>query len=107
MAGVTQKEGFAARRARLMNRLAALRAGYARPSGGFLAQPEPRSIGAYARGRQLLSGTYLLAGQLVEAPRQSLWEVEAPSPAFAAEAQGFGWLDDLAALGDAAGATGR
>lgn len=103
MAGVTQKEGFAARRARLMNRLAALRAGYARPSGGFLAQPEPRSIGAYARGRQLLSGTYLLAGQLVEAPRQSLWEVEAPSPAFAAEAQGFGWLDDLAALGDAAG----
>lgn len=103
MAGVAQKEGFSARRARLMNRLAAVRAGYARPATGFVSQPEPRSIGLFARGRQLLGGTYLFAGQVVEAPELSIWDVTPPSADFTAETQGFGWLDDLAALGDATG----
>lgn len=83
------------------NRYAAWRAGLQRPATGFVSQPEPRSIGLYAKGKQLVSGNILLAGHLAEAPGESLWDIAAPDPAFAAEAQGFGWLDDLAALGDA------
>ena len=83
---------------RLADRLAALAAGRARPAGGFLSQPEPRSIGLYARGKQLTEGNILLAGHLAKAPGQSLWEL-APDPAFVVEAQGFAWLDDLAAFG--------
>lgn len=83
---------------RLADRLAVLAARRARPAGGFVSQPEPRSIGLYTRGKQLISGNILLAGHLAEAPGVSLWEIAAPE-GFVAEAQGFGWLDDLAALG--------
>ncbi|WP_103257215.1 heparinase II/III domain-containing protein [Tabrizicola aquatica] len=84
----------------LADRLAALSARLARPAGGLVSQPEPRSIGVFARGQQLVTGNVVLAGQLMElSPGQSLWAVEAPDADFAAEAQGFGWLDDLAALG--------
>ncbi|HLQ18447.1 MAG TPA: heparinase II/III family protein [Tabrizicola sp.] len=84
---------------RLADRLAVLAARRARPAGGFVSQPEPRSIGLYTRGKQLVTGNILLAGHLAEAPGQSLWDITAPDAAFAAEAHGFGWLDDLAALG--------
>jgi len=83
---------------RLADRLAVLAARRARPAGGFVSQPEPRSIGLYTRGKQLISGNILLAGHLAESPGLSLWDIAAPE-GFAAEAQGFGWLDDLAALG--------
>ena len=83
---------------RLADRLAVLAARRARPAGGFVSQPEPRSIGLYARGRQLVAGNILLAGHLAEAPGVPLWDIAAP-PGFVAEAQGFGWLDDVAALG--------
>lgn len=86
---------------RLANRYAAWRAGAVRPATGFTSTPEPRSIGLYARGRQLVSGNILLAGHLAEAPGRSLWDITSPDPAFDQAAQGFGWLDDLAALGDA------
>ena len=69
---------------------------------GFTSSPEPRSIGLYARGRQLVAGNFLFAGQLVEAPDKLIWEIEAPDAEFAAEVQGFAWLDDLAAMGDTA-----
>ena len=55
-------------------------------------------MGSHARGKQLTAGTILLAGHLAEAPDTSLWDL-APDPAFVAEAQGFHWLDDLAAHG--------
>ncbi|MDP3194125.1 heparinase II/III family protein [Tabrizicola sp.] len=83
---------------RLADRLAVMAARRARPAGGFVSQPEPRSIGLYTRGKQLVAGNILLAGHLAEAPGVSLWDLEAPQ-AFATEAQGFAWLDDLAALG--------
>lgn len=95
-------EGLSARRNRLMNRLAARRAALARPATGFVSQPEPRTIGLYARGKQLVAGNIQLAGQLIEAGVTPLWEVTAPDPAFTEEAQGFAWLDDLAAVGDGA-----
>lgn len=68
---------------------------------GFAHRPEPRSIGLYSRGRQLLAGSFHIAGHLIEAPGTSIWQIAAPDGAFAREVQGFVWLDDLAALGDA------
>lgn len=95
---VTGKERFGS----LADRLALMAARRVRAAGGFVSQPEPRSIGVFARGKQLVAGNILLAGYLAEAPGQSLWDVEAPDPTFDAEAQGFAWLDDLAAFGTTA-----
>lgn len=81
-------------------------AGLGRPATAFVSQPEPRSIGHFAKGRQLTTGNYLFAGYLVEAkPGHSLWSIEPPSTAFAEEIHGFLWLDDLAAVGDNAART--
>ncbi len=66
-----------------------------------MSQPEPRSIGHYARGRQLVAGNFLFSGHLVEAPGLLIWDIAIPDPAFEDEIQGFAWLDDLAAVGDA------
>jgi uncharacterized heparinase superfamily protein len=97
--GVGEKSSTSRRFDQLADRLAVFAARRARVAGGFVSQPEPRSIGLYTRGRQLVSGNVLLAGHLAEAPDTLLWDIPAPDPAFTAEAQGFGWLDDLAALG--------
>ena len=93
------REGTAERRAGLANRIAVWRAGRVAAATGFVSQPEPRSMGLYARGKQLVSGNILFAGHLVEAPGALLWDIPAPDAAFAAEAQGFAWLDDLVAVG--------
>jgi uncharacterized heparinase superfamily protein len=85
----------------LGNRLAIWRAGFGKPASGFVSQPEPRSIGLYARGKQLVAGNFLFAGHLVEAPGASIWDVVPPDAEFQREVQGFGWLDDLAAVADA------
>ena len=67
---------------------------------GFVSQPEPRAVGSFARGRQLVAGNLLFAGYLVEAQDTGLWDVAAPSAGFDNERHGFAWLDDLAAVGD-------
>ena len=64
---------------------------------GFVSQPEPRSIGSFAKGRQLSAGNVMFAGHFFEAKDASLWSLTPPDIAFTAEAHGFGWLDDLAA----------
>jgi len=92
------EHGWSARRTRWGNRLAARRSARAAPAGGFTSQPEPRTIGFYARGRQLTAGNFLLGGHMVETHQP--WDIEPPSPAFAAELHGFGWLDHMAAAGD-------
>jgi uncharacterized heparinase superfamily protein len=94
-------DGTASGRERLANRLAAWSARRQAPASGFVSQPEPRSIGLYARGKQIIAGNILLAGHLAEAPGVPLWDIPPPDTAFAAEAQGFGWLDDLAAVSTA------
>lgn len=66
----------------------------------FTSTPEPRTIGAYARGRQINGGNFLFAGFLVQAPNTSIWELPMPDIAFETELHGFTWLDDLAAVGD-------
>ncbi|GHC64321.1 hypothetical protein GCM10007315_30860 [Gemmobacter tilapiae] len=80
--------------------MAAWRAGRARAVTGFVSPPEPRTIGHVGRGRQLLAGNFRFGGQLVTAPGTAFWEIAAPDLAFQQAMQGFGWLDDLAAVGD-------
>lgn len=96
-----RRDSNAPGRPRLPDRFAAWSARKAPAATGFVSQPDPRSVGLYARGKQILAGNVLLAGFLAEAPGTELWDIPPPDPAFDAEAQGFGWLDDLAALGTA------
>jgi uncharacterized heparinase superfamily protein len=83
---------------RLADRYAAIAAGRSKPATGFCSQPEPRSIGLHARGKQLTAGNILLAGHLAAAPGVSLWDLT-EDDGFVSEAWGFAWLDDLAAYG--------
>ena len=92
-----------ASRTRILNQLHARIATRARGQvRGFVSSPEPRTIGSFARGRQLAAGNFLFAGSLVVAPDRSPWELDAPDTAFAQALHGFAWLDDLAAVGDTA-----
>lgn len=90
------------RRTRFLNRLYARLSARQKAAKAFVSQPEPRTIGSFARGRQLIAGNLLFSGFLVESPDTGLWEVASPDANFDAERHGFGWLDDLAAVGDAA-----
>ncbi len=83
-----------------MDRAHARWAARARPVTGFVSQPEPRSIGHFARGRQLLAGNFLFAGMLTTAPGGSIWQAMGDRAAVDQELHSFGWLDDLAAVGD-------
>jgi len=85
----------------MMDRFHARLAARARPATGFVSAPEPRSIGHFARGRQLIAGNFLMSGQLIEAPGKVIWEIGPPDATFGTELQGCAWLDDLAAVGDA------
>jgi uncharacterized heparinase superfamily protein len=113
MAGTGRQSGTGAAPARLSraatglaNRLQAWRATRARPATGFVSQPEPRTIGSHARGRQLLAGNFMFAGFLIEGPGVMLWDLPMPDPGFEQALHGCAWLDDLAAVGDGA-ARGR
>ncbi len=96
---MAQETTWRARRAALFDRLTARRIGRL-PETALLAEPEPRTIGLFARGRQLVSGDFLFSGHLVEAPGRSIWDVPEGNAMIEAEVQGCTWLDDLAALGD-------
>ncbi|KPP86614.1 MAG: hypothetical protein HLUCCO07_07520 [Rhodobacteraceae bacterium HLUCCO07] len=95
-----QREAKHALPARILNRFHARASTRAKTATAFVSHPEPRSIGLYARGKQLVAGNFLFAGSLVEDTRKSIWQIDPPSPEFAEELHGFGWLDDLAAVGD-------
>lgn len=82
-----------------MNRLQARLTARTVPTTGFTSQPEPRTIGSVPRGRQLTAGSFQFAGHLVKARGVMIWDLEMPSPRFEEELHGFGWLDDLAAVG--------
>ncbi|WP_102109176.1 heparinase II/III family protein [Oceaniglobus roseus] len=85
-----------------MNRLHARASTLSKPATGFTSHPEPRTIGSFARGRQLSAGNFLFAGYLVEAPDTAIWDLPMPDLAFERELHGFTWIDDLAAVGDGA-----
>ncbi|MDW4498389.1 heparinase II/III family protein [Sulfitobacter sp. D35] len=99
---MSDTRSFAARRTRFLNRFHAARATRGKTRhAGFVSSPEPRTIGSYARGRQLIAGNVLFAGHLVESADGALWDLAAPNEAYLQEMHGFAWLDDLAAVGDA------
>ncbi|GIT90959.1 hypothetical protein JANAI62_14140 [Jannaschia pagri] len=84
-----------------------LRVMRARPRHGrrsLVWYPEPRGSGSPRRGTQILGGLWHFAGQLVEAPETSPWDIAAPSVPFEMQLHGFGWLDDVMAVGDRAAA---
>ena len=102
-----------------MDRLHARLAGRARVRAALARPPEPWDVGSAARGRRLLDGAFRLAGHPVRSRGRSIWDVPAPipelttgkgaggasggpDPAFEAARHGFGWLADLAGVGDGA-----
>ncbi|MEL7130929.1 MAG: heparinase II/III family protein [Pseudomonadota bacterium] len=91
--------GFTAQKTRFLNRWHARRATRAEAVTAFVSSPEPRTIGSFAKGRQLVAGNYLFAGALIEAKGALIWDVKAPDNAYLNEIHGFAWLDDLAAVG--------
>ncbi len=93
-------QSWRVRRARFLNRVQARLCARSRSATGFVSQPEPRTIGFFARGRQMMAGNLMFAGHLIEAPGQMIWDIDPPDDAFTEEIQGFAWLDDLAAVGD-------
>ncbi|MBO9407632.1 heparinase II/III family protein [Shimia sp. R9_1] len=99
---MSDTDNFTARWTRLMHRVSARRSARAHPATGFTTTPEPRTIGLFARGKQLVAGNFLFAGHLVSAPKTAIWDIDVPDDVFAQELQGFAWLDDLAAVGDMA-----
>lgn len=48
----------------------------------------------------MLAGNFLFAGVLTTAPNGSIWQAEGDRAMVDQELHGFGWLDDLAAVGD-------
>ncbi|WP_294226264.1 heparinase II/III family protein [uncultured Shimia sp.] len=97
---MSQPKNISARWTRFNHRVAARISTRAQPATGFTSMPEPRTIGLYARGKQLVAGNFLFAGHLISAPKTSLWDIAVPDEVFAEEQHGFAWLDDLAAVGD-------
>jgi len=81
-----------------MDRLAARWLGRVRAPVAITSQPEPRSLGMFARGQQMLAGNFLVAGELLNS--QGTVPFDASTPEAVDELHGFGWLDHLAAVGD-------
>ena len=99
------QHNLTSRRARFLNRLRARVVTLTRLDTAFVSAPEPRTIGSFARGRQLLAGNFLFAGHLLEHKDTDLWDLPAPNADFEQEIHGFAWLDDLASVGDVASRT--
>ena len=97
---MSDHDPFGARRTRWMNRFHARLASLSRPATAFTTTPEPRTIGSFARGRQISGGNFLFSGYLVEAQDTGIWDLPMPDEHFEAELHGFTWLDDLGAVGD-------
>ena len=99
---MSDPNSLSARGTRAMHRVHARISTMARPATGFTSMPEPRTIGLFARGKQLVAGNFLFAGHLVAAPDMSIWDIDVPDEVFGQDLHGFAWLDDLAAVGDTA-----
>ncbi|PRY75982.1 putative heparinase superfamily protein [Yoonia maritima] len=88
------------RRTTFMNRVHARRAAFSDVTPSFVTPPEPRTIGAVGRGRQLITGNFLFSGLFVEGPNLSIWDIAHDNPDVMNEIHGSAWMDDLVAVGD-------
>ena len=86
---------------RAMHRLHARLSALSSPATGFVSQPEPKTIGSFAKGRQLTAGNFQFAGFLIEGKATAIWDLPMPDKRFEEELHGCVWLDDLAAVADA------
>ncbi|MSO64502.1 MAG: hypothetical protein EXQ85_01635 [Alphaproteobacteria bacterium] len=59
--------------------------------------PQEPWSGRLSAANALFQGRFSFAGQLVQTPGRSPWDVAAPSPRWFAELHGFGWLRDFRA----------
>ena len=89
--GLQGSDNWSVRRTRWMNRLHARLAARGRVATSFVAQPEPRTIGSFARGRQLIDGRFLFGGHLVESVGERMWDISAPDNDFNDDRHGFAW----------------
>ena len=85
---------------RLLHRYHARKAARTAIDTRFVTPPEPRTIGHFARGRQLVNGNILLGGTFTQSPDAVIWDIHPDTPLVVDEAHGCTWLDDLAAVGD-------
>ena len=97
---MSHPENLSARVSRILDRIEAKRATLSRPATGFTYNPDPRTIGSFARGRQLCAGNFLFSGHLLQEPETNIWDLNTPDRDYSEALHGFGWLDDLAAVGD-------
>lgn len=81
------------------NRWRAYIAGFTKTATVFVSHPEPRSIGSYAAGQQMLVGNFRFNGGIIQAPDVSIWAIETDNPVILSEMHGFDWIDDLSACG--------
>lgn len=86
------------RRRRWSNRRSARAVRSAPAATGFIAPPDPRTVGFFAKGKQLTGGNFQLAGHMVET--RTPWSLRLPSRRFINALHGFAWLDHMAAAGD-------
>ncbi len=97
---MAHSQSWRARRNHFWHRFHARLAARARPATAFVTSPEPRTIGHFARGRQLVAGNLLFAGSLTETKNISVWDVDEANSLVTDAIHGCRWLDDLAAVGD-------
>jgi len=97
---VANSQSWRMRRIRFSNRFHARFAARAQPATAFVTSPEPRTIGLFAKGRQLLAGNLLFAGHLSDAKGIGIWDFQTDNVLVQEEVHGCQWLDDLAAVGD-------
>jgi uncharacterized heparinase superfamily protein len=98
-ASLKKEAGVGERRLGWRDKWAFWRAARGAPATGF-APGEPRSIGLYVRGKQMVAGTFTAGTATIEGAGRVIWDLPFPDPQARAEVHGFGWLDDLAAFGD-------
>ncbi|MBP7242635.1 heparinase II/III family protein [Amaricoccus sp.] len=84
---------------RLRDRMAVSRAwlGVRGVAGAEL--PEPLLLGEADRGARLVSDVWTVAGREIALAGRPIWDAVGLGPRIEPARQGFGWLDDLAALG--------
>jgi uncharacterized heparinase superfamily protein len=97
---LADNESWSTRKRRFLNRAHARAARFSRGATAFTSTPEPRTIGSFARGRQITGGNFLFSGYLVQAPGTPIWDLPMPDAGFESDLHGFTWLDDLVAVSD-------